>query len=311
MPGETGSLAACCVSQCAIDSFVSRSQSCRPRRVTHQQAFNPPPACFAASLLASLAISQIPTPATNLAETPPLKVCPAKVGPRYLVFHQHLSWVSGYHLRGSLHSDLNVERIVTAIRGTARIPSILSGSHLSDSGILLMFAVRVLIAIPCSVTTTASDDEFSIPTNTPGWNRGSHFHPVAGLAGMYRIFSQNSRMGVLFLRPCSLCSGVFPSLPMSHLFIRYAANSTNQHCIFASGGILVPVRCSNAAFNVLAWPAMSPTARSMTPLDWLSPTGGLSGTVWLPSWRDCAISLANASIAGSLSHLSVTVLCPS
>ena len=105
-----------CVSQCAIDSFVSRSQSCRPRRVTLQQAFNPPPACFAVSLLASLASSQIPTPGTTLAETPPLEVCPAKVGPRYLVFHQHLSWVSGYHLRGSLHSDLNVECIATAIR---------------------------------------------------------------------------------------------------------------------------------------------------------------------------------------------------
>ena len=56
-----------CVSQCAIDSFVSRSQSCRPRRVTLQEAFNPPPpASFAVSLLASLASSQIPTPGTTL-----------------------------------------------------------------------------------------------------------------------------------------------------------------------------------------------------------------------------------------------------
>ena len=53
------------------------------------------------------------------------------------------------------------------------------------------------------------------------------------------------------------------------------------------------------------------SARSMIPLDWLSPTGGLSGTIWLPSWRACPISLPNASIAGSLSHLSVTLLCPS
>ena len=111
--------------------------------------------------------------------------------------------------------------------GTARIPSILSSTHLSDSGILLTFAERVLIAVPCSVTTTASDDEFNMPT-TPGWNRGSHFPPLAGFAGMYRIFSPNPRMGVLSLPPCSLCSGVFPSLPMSHLFIRYAANSTNR-----------------------------------------------------------------------------------
>ena len=101
----------------------------------------------------------------------------------------------------------------------ARISSILSVSHPSDSGILLMFAERVLIAIPCSLTTTASDDEFSILTNTPGWNRGSHFFPLAGLASMYRIFFPNSSMGVLSLRPCSLCSGVFASLPVSHLFI--------------------------------------------------------------------------------------------
>ena len=112
--------------------------------------------------------------------------------------------------------------------GTARIPRILSESHLSDSGILLMFTERVLIAVPCSVTTTASDDEYSISTHTPVWNCGSHFLPLAGLAGMYRIFSSNSRISVLSLRPCILCSGVFPSLPMSHLFIKYAANSTSH-----------------------------------------------------------------------------------
>ena len=59
--------------------------------------------------------------------------------------------------------------------GTARIPSILSVFHLCDSGIILTFAARVLIASPCSVTTTASDDEFSMPTNIPGRYRGSHF----------------------------------------------------------------------------------------------------------------------------------------
>ena len=52
------------------------------------------------------------------------------------------------------------------------MPSILSASHLSDSGILLTFAERVLIAGPCSVTTTASEDGFSITTNT------SHFPPL-------------------------------------------------------------------------------------------------------------------------------------
>ena len=120
---------------------------------------------------------------------------------------------------------------------------------------------------PCSVTTTASDDAFSIPTNAPGWNRGSHFPPLAGLAGVCKIFSPNSRIGVLSFRPCSLCIGVFPSLPMSHLFVRYAADSTSQHSIHASGGTPVPMRCSSAAFSVVAWPATSPTARSMIPLE--------------------------------------------
>ena len=112
-----------CVSQSAIDSFVSRSQSCGSSRVAPQQAFDPLPACFAVSLLSSLFSTQIPAPGTTLAETPLLEVCPAMVGPRYLVFHQHFSWVSGHHLRGSLHSDLDVERIVTAIGGPK------SGSH--------------------------------------------------------------------------------------------------------------------------------------------------------------------------------------
>ena len=63
------------------------------------------------------------------------------------------------------------------------------------------------------------------------------------------IFSPNS----MSFRPCSLCSDVFPWLPMSHQIIRCAANSTSQHGILASGGTLVPMRCSSAAFSVLAW----------------------------------------------------------
>ena len=54
-----------------------------------------------------------------------------------------------------------------------------------------------------------SDDEFNIPTNIPGQNRGSHFPPLAGLPSMYKIFSPNSRIGVLPLPPCSLCVSVF------------------------------------------------------------------------------------------------------
>ena len=84
------------------------------------------------------------------------------------------AWGTKHHLRGSLHPDLNVERDVPAVqrKRDRSIPSIRSASHLSDSGILLTFAARVLIADPCSVTTTASDDGFSNPTKTPRWNRG-------------------------------------------------------------------------------------------------------------------------------------------
>ena len=53
-----------------------------------------------------------------------------------------------------------------------------------------------------------------------------------------------SRAGVLSLRPCSLCVCVFPSLPMSHLFIWYAANSTSQDSILASGKTFTPNTCS-------------------------------------------------------------------
>ena len=107
--------------------------------------------------------------------------------------------------------------------------------------------------VPCAcldrqrrpVTTTASDDDFSMPTNTPTWNRGSHFLPLAGLGGVYRIFSPNSRICVLSFRPCSLCSGAFPSVQMSHLFVKCATNSTSQHSILASGRTLAP----NAMFQ--------------------------------------------------------------
>ena len=138
--------------------------------------------------------------------------------------------------------------------GTARLPNIRSASHLSDSGFILTFAAHVLIASSCSVTTTASDDEFSMPRNTPRRNRGSHSPTLAGLAGMNKIFPPNSRIGVLSFRPCTMCISLFPSLPMSHLFIKHAANSTSRRSILASGGNLVLMRCSSAVFSVLAWP---------------------------------------------------------
>ena len=76
-------------------SFVSRSQPCGPCLVTFQQAFSSSPTCFAVA--------------------PSFKVCPAKVGPRNFVFHQHLSGGAKHHLCKPLHSDLNVKCIVTAI----------------------------------------------------------------------------------------------------------------------------------------------------------------------------------------------------
>ena len=226
------------------------------------------------SLLSSLASPEVSAPGTALAETSLLEVCSAKVRPHRLVVHQHVSWEARHLLRGlSIPSWMsNALSLPSGDQGRARTLSFPSASHLSDSGVL-MLAVRVLIAVPCSV------DELSIPTNTPEWNRGSHFPPLAGLAGMYRIFSPTSSIRVLSPRPCSLCSGVFPSLPTSHLLIRYAANSTSQPSMLAWSGTLAPIRCSSAAFSVHAWPATSPIARWMIPVDWLSPTGGLSRTV--------------------------------
>ena len=106
-----------CIGQRTIDSFVGRSQSCGPDRIALQSAFSPPPpACFAVRLLSHLASSQVSASRATFTGTPLFEVCSAKVGPCHLVLHQHLSRVSGYHLRGSLHSDLNVECIVTTIR---------------------------------------------------------------------------------------------------------------------------------------------------------------------------------------------------
>ena len=178
--------------------------------------------------------------------------------------------------------DLDIECVATAIwrPRSARMPNTRSASHLSDSGTLLVLAARVfLVAVRCSVMTTTSDDMFSIPTITPGWNLGSHFPSLAGLAGVYKIFYPNSMIGVLSLRPCSLWSGVIPSLPIAHLFIRYAASSTSQQGILFSDGTLMPVRFARATFNGLAWQGTKPTVLSVMPLDWLSATGGLSGTV--------------------------------
>ena len=72
---------------------------------------------------------------------------------------------------------MNVECVVTSLRRPRNRShsSTRSASHLSDLEIPMTFAARVLIASPCSVTTSASDDEFNMPTDTPRWNRSSHF----------------------------------------------------------------------------------------------------------------------------------------
>ena len=137
-----------------------------------------------------------------------------------------------------------------------------------------------------------------MPTNTPRWNRGSHYPPLAGLAGMYKIYSPEFQDRCVDPFAHMACAAVsFPSLP--HVT---PCSSCTQQSPQASKVSLrrarfsSPMRCSSAAFCVLAGPATSPTARSMIPC---------GQDVSFPSWRACSLSLANASIAGSLSFMSV------
>ena len=74
-----------------VDPLVGRSQSCRTDRIALQQAFNPPPACFAVSLLPSITSPRVPAPRTTFTETPLFEVCSAKVRSRHFVLHQHVS----------------------------------------------------------------------------------------------------------------------------------------------------------------------------------------------------------------------------
>ena len=161
------------------------------------------------------------------------------------------------------------ERTVTAPsgdHGTARVPSILSASHLSDYGIIMTFAAR---AAPTFLLLLAW------PACTGSSLRMS----------LRRCRCHTSSSGTQQIPPANIVS-------------------------FRRAGLWS--LCDIPAQPSVFWPpATSPIARSMIPPDWLSSTGGLFGTVWIPSWRACATSLANASIASSLSLLSVTLLCPS
>ena len=210
-----------CISQCTTYSFVSRSQSCGPRRVTFQQAFNSTPTCFAVRLLSPLAGSQVPASRTTFTETPSFEVCSAKVGSPYLVFHQHLSGE-----RGTTSAGLSIP---TCVSNAVSLPS---GEHgqlafrvfgprpiSPTQGILPTFAARVLIAGPCSVTTAASDDEFSMPTNTAGWNRGSHFPPSCWLGRhVQHLLSEfQDRCVVLStMRPLQRCLSVAADVTPVH-----------------------------------------------------------------------------------------------
>ena len=152
-----------------------------------------------------------------------------------------------------------------------------------------------------------------MPTNTPGME--SRFPLSLLLLGWLACTKSSFRIPGYVYCPFGRCSPLQGRLSITadvasvHHICSKFHHPAQYPCVERDSG-LVPFRCSSAAFSVLAWPSTSTTTRSMIPLDWLSPTGGLSGTVWLPSWRACAISLAGASIAGSLSHLSVTLLCP-
>ena len=53
---------------------------------------------------------------------------------------------------------------------------------------------------------------------------------------------QDRRVVLSTMQPVQRC---LSSSAVSHLFIRYDENSTRQHNILASGGTLVPMRCSN------------------------------------------------------------------
>ena len=106
-----------CISQCTIDSFVSSSQSCGSGRIAFQQAFNPPSACFAASLLSPVTSSQVPASRTTLTETTvrsllceswsSLPCFPSALPPG----------PEASSPRVSLHSKLSVECIIAAIGG--------------------------------------------------------------------------------------------------------------------------------------------------------------------------------------------------
>ena len=84
--------------------IISSAAASRARCVAFQQAFNPPPASFAVSLLSPLTSSQVPAPRTSFTETPLFEVCSVKVSPRYFV----LSISSAPGERGTISAGLSI-----------------------------------------------------------------------------------------------------------------------------------------------------------------------------------------------------------
>ena len=99
---------------------------------------------------------------------------------------------------------------------------------------------------------------------------GALVREVACLASLYKIFSPNSRIGVLSFRPCNVCVGVFRSLPLVHQIRSELHLPTQYPCIDA------PVQRS------VFWLDHPRVPHDSVELA-VSPTGGLSCTVWLPS----------------------------
>ena len=180
MPLTPGSLVACRSTASASARFIlslAAASSCGPRRrVTFlfQQAFNSSPTCFAVSFLSPLTSAQVPAPRATFAEALSFEVCPPKVSPRHFAFHQHFLQESEAPPLQASPFQLECRRQCHChLETTGQLAFRVFGPRpiSPTQAILLTFAARVLIASPCSVTTTSSDDEFSMPTNTPGWNR--------------------------------------------------------------------------------------------------------------------------------------------
>ena len=132
--------------------------------------------------------------------------------------------------------------------GTARIPSVRSASHLSDSGILLTFAARVLIANPCSVTITDSHDEFDNSnecTKTESW---------VPLSSSCRLGKHVQNLLPKFQNLCvvpssmqSVCRRL--ALAADVASVQQMRGELHQPTVSLNR---TPMRYSNAAFSVLA-----------------------------------------------------------